>query len=164
MTIHYKISLTLATTERQRKRVKRYNFQKIRQLLLQEPLIEKVQGDVHTDYVWKAWDSHFQDIVQRSSYWVTAPNCKKPWYNVKLHRMRRCQDRLYHLYVRSPSTTNWVSCSICRNTYRKKVRETRTQFLSCQGRNLGNQCRVGDYVWWKRAKRLFLENTRLYLN
>lgn len=149
---------TLATeserTKRMRSKMKRYNLGMIRQLLTQDPLYERVQGEVHIDYAWKAWETHFRDITEKCTYWVNVPPAKKPWYSWRLSRLKKCQDRLFRRYVRLPSVDNRISYCVCRNAYRKKVRTARSHFLTVQGYSLANRCRIGGYTWWKRAKRL----------
>lgn len=148
-----KTSLAITSTKT-KKYVRRFNLQKIRLLLTTEPLLERVQGDVPIEYAWHAWESHFLDVVQRSSYWTAIPDHGiKPWYSNKLYRLKRCQDRLYRRYIRSPSSTNKLVYNICRNAYRKKVRSARDSYLNQSARYLQKGCRTGGYTWWKRAKR-----------
>ena len=151
------ISLTLNTPHSRPTHMYRtaVDSQCLRRLAEQEPFLERVTGDVHIDAAWQAWDSHFHDLIQRSSFQLPMKEHRKhSWYTAELHKLKRLRDRLYHQCLRNPlSTAIKATYRLVRNFYRKKLRAARDQSRYFLAAGISKNCHQGGYIWWKRAKR-----------
>ena len=49
--------------------VRKCDYTELRKILIREPLAERIGGDVHVDHMWQAWNTHFQEAVQRCTFW-----------------------------------------------------------------------------------------------
>ena len=136
--------------------VRKFDFKLLRELFSHSPLLEQIKGEVHIDFAWEAWYSHFTYIVDRGSRWekVSTNHRGCNWFTADLRRLRKRKDRLYHRFRRDRTAAAHSAFRLVRNLYRSRVRAARDRHLDMTGRNLKSNCKVGSYVWWKRAKRM----------
>lgn len=145
------------SVNKQTRWLKQYDFAKLRYLLTTEPLLERIKGDVHVDHMWKAWNTHFQDVVRRceSRYCRTYHRNKKSWYNSYLRDLWKRQQRLFHQCSYHPQdSAKRAAYCLCRNLYRRKLREAKLQFEQAFANSVLHDCQKGSVVWWRRAKQI----------
>eukprot|EP00117_Sycon_ciliatum_P047915 scpid23535/ scgid4916/ len=157
------VSLTLRAPTPQRTALlhRTIDFNRLRFLMEGEPFLERLYGCETVDASWKAWESHFLNLVERSSDWVRKRSTwvrkrdqrNQTWYTPDLRQFQRRQNRLYHAYLRNPQSTEAKAAyCVSRNIYRKKIRAARSAFLDRNAASISKGCTKGGYVWWRRVK------------
>ena len=152
-----KFDIELPTTKPNYRLVRIIDYALARSMLTREPLIEKIRGEAHIDFVWQAWDTHVMNVINRCTTWqYKKPKARStPWFTPRLHKLRTKQNRLYQACQRDRTNkAMWTAYCLVRNVYRKQLRAARQSYFGTMARDLTTGCRKGGYVWWRRMKRL----------
>lgn len=141
--------------KKREKWVRKFDMLQLRQILTQEPILEKIQGDVPIDFAWQAWETHFHECVLCCTYWkkIQIRHNACPWYSSHLRRLRRRQDRLYKQQSKHPTASARAAYYFSRNLYRSQLRSAKSKYFSKQASSLKNY-RKGGFRWWKKMKAL----------
>ena len=134
-----------------------FNHSLFTTLLLRYPPFERIQGDVHIDYVWTVWYNHVMALFDKCMIWrliTTGHKNKKPWNNAHLQKLKSRQNRLYRQFLKHTQDPVCHSAyKLARNSYRLELRKAREN----QHRRLADDLedtRRGTYHWRKKAKTL----------
>ena len=131
----------------------RTDWDAVRLVLLNAPLLEAIQETKQVDVAWAVWDWLFRDMLCKhlAVREITIRAKNKRWMTSELYKLSRQKHRLFRIAKRVGTSGTWEDYKYIRNQCNAAFSKAKAEFLRKQQQNLKSLA-DGSSAWWRKAK------------